>query len=79
MFNMFEKVDAAKEHHERLLAEAEQYRRHGGSAAKPVRDTAISRHLLIALGNLLIALGTRIKAMPPVASSYDEATNESIG
>jgi hypothetical protein len=77
MFNMFEKIDAGKERHERLLAEAEQYRRfhQRGVTESPLRE--VVHRMLMASANLLIALGTRLKAKQP--TSGDMPAREAIG
>jgi hypothetical protein len=77
MFNMFEKMDAGKECYERLLAEAEQYRRfhERGVTESPLRE--VVQRVLMAFANLLIVLGTRLKAALPKAG--DGPANEAIG
>ncbi len=77
MCDMLDRIYAAQEQYEQRLADAERARRYSRSAVRSGRHSGLLRHLLIALGNLLIDLGMRLKAMPP-AVCCDEPAAEII-
>jgi hypothetical protein len=69
MFDIFERIDAAKEHHEQLLAEAEQHRRFPDRKANPVQFVAKLHPIRVR--NFLVVIGMRLKALP-ILSPGDE-------
>ena len=68
MWNIPDTIDAAREHYEKLLEEAEGCRRFHNAKVYHVPYAAPVRYVLLALSNLLIALGTRIKTACDVNS-----------
>ncbi len=73
---MLELLYAAQEHYEQLLADAERARRYSRSV-NSVRYAAGRRDLFLASGNLLIALGMRLKAISPSVRG-EEAVSDSV-
>jgi hypothetical protein len=59
MFDIFERIDAAKEHHEQLLTEAEERRRFPDRKFNAVQFMANFQPIRV--GKFLIVLGTRLK------------------
>lgn len=71
---MLEKIYAAQEDYEQRLADAERSRRYSHITDNSERHSVILRRLCITSGNLLIALGTRLKALPLVMSGDEPAS-----
>lgn len=63
MWNIPAIMDAAQEHYQKLLDEAEEHRRFHKLPVHHVSYAASARHLLLILSNALIGLGMRIRAI----------------
>jgi len=73
---MLDTVYAAMDRYEQQLADAERTRRFLRQGVYEVRFAAPLRRLFIMSGNFLIALGTRLKSIPPaVRQDAAEATS----
>ena len=77
MFDMLERIYAAQEDYKQRLADAERSHRYSHSEVDSVQYSAILRRFFTVLGEFLIVLGMRLKAIPSVVRR-DDVSNESI-